>query len=307
MNRPAQTSIIRRTLFDGELLQIGHIVARPASTECGEVEVSDLNVVALPLAGVFEKHDGPRQSALATPTHALLIQAGKPYRLSFPGCIGDRCLALRFSSASLARVMPEAMAGDAFDASAFAKQALLPAAVLLARSQLVRGFARRQVDALEAEELGIGLLVSSLRAARIQRFARRNGATASGGSGRRLRQIERVREAVWTQPERRWALGDLADLASISPCHLAHVFRTEVGMPVYQYVLRARLARALDAVLDSDTDLTTIALDSGFASHSHFTARFRACFGHTPLELRRGIRPTRARDLRKIVTAAQPG
>ena len=306
MNSPTQVSIVRRTLFDGELLQIGHIVARPESSECGEIEVSDLNVVALPLAGLFAKHDGPRQHAIATPTHALLISAGKPYRLSFPGCIGDRCLALRFSSAALARVMPEALAGDAFDASVFAAQALLPAAVMLARSQLMRGFARRTMDALEAEELGIGLLVSSLRAARTQRFARRHGPLASSDTGRRLRQVERIREAVWTQPDRRWTLGDLADLASVSPCHLAHVFRAEVGMPVYQYVLRARLARALDEVLDSDADLTTIALDSGFTSHSHFTARFRTLFGHTPLELRRGIRALRARDLRKIVTAAQP-
>jgi AraC family transcriptional regulator len=78
---------------------------------------------------------------------------------------------------------------------------------------------------------------------------------------------------------------------------------------VYQYVVRSRLARALDAVLDSGTDLTAIALDAGFASHSHFTARFRSLFGHTPLELRRGIRCVRrhdlARDLRKIVTAGE--
>ena len=38
---------------------------------------------------------------------------------------------------------------------------------------------------------------------------------------------------------------------------------------------------ALDAVLDCGDDFTTIALDAGFASHSHFTARFRSFFGFT--------------------------
>ena len=98
MRTDAAPSLVRRTLFVGEWLQIGHIAVRPESSECGEVETSDFNVLALPLAGLFAKHDGPRRHAIATPSHALLISAGKPYRLSFPGCIGDRCLALRLTS-----------------------------------------------------------------------------------------------------------------------------------------------------------------------------------------------------------------
>ena len=74
---------------------------------------------------------------------------------------------------------------------------------------------------------------------------------------------------------------------------------------MYGYVVRSRLSRALDAVLDSDSGLTEIALDAGFASHSHFTAKFRALFGQTPQELRRSVRSTTARELRKIVTARE--
>jgi transcriptional regulator GlxA family with amidase domain len=72
---------------------------------------------------------------------------------------------------------------------------------------------------------------------------------------------------------------------------------------VYRYAIRQRLAMALDAVLDSRLDLTSIALDSGFASHSHFTARFRAFFGLTPDALRRSAGSRSAAELRKIVTA----
>jgi hypothetical protein len=65
-------------------------------------------------------------------------------------------------------------------------------------------------------------------------------------------------------------------IANLSPFHLCHVFRLMVGTSIYDYVLHERLAHSLDAVLDCGSDLTAIALDAGFASHSHFTARFRA-------------------------------
>jgi AraC-like DNA-binding protein len=306
MMREPEPLLVQRTLFDGEWLQVGYIAVRPVSSECGEVETSPLNVLALPLAGVFAKHDGPRQRALVTPDHALLISAHKPYRLSFPGRIGDRCLALRFTSAALSRVMPHSMAGDGFDAARFAPHALLPPAVMLARSQLFQRLARGQVETLEAEELGLGLLAAALGAARLPHADRGDpDRAAPGTSARRRRLVERTIEAIGSQPERRWTLGDLAEHASVSPYHLAHVFRADVGISVYGYAMRSRLARALDAVLDGDDGLTEIALDAGFASHSHFTARFRALFGHTPAQLRRGVDDSTVRDLRKIVTARE--
>ena len=63
------------------------------------------------------------------------------------------------------------------------------------------------------------------------------------------------------------------------------------------------VATAVDAVLDSGDDLTAIALDAGFASHSHFTARFRRFYGCTPTALRRVATAGRIAELRKIVTA----
>jgi AraC-like DNA-binding protein len=284
------------------LLRVGHVFARSSSSECGEIERQSLNILVLPLAGVFAKHDGPRRHVIATANHAVFIAAGSPYRISYPAGIGDQCLTLWFSSAALARVLPKSMSRDGFDSSAFASHALLPPAAMLARSLLWRGFARGEWDPLEVEEIGVALLASALHAARKERHGRSRGAPR-GCSGRRLLQVERVKEAISLRPERKWTLGELADLAYVSPCHLAHVFREEVGSSVYRYVLRSRLAKTLDAILDADTDLTSIALEAGFASHSHFTARFRALFGLTPIELRRGVSSRKAVEMRKIVTA----
>jgi AraC-like DNA-binding protein len=301
MNRDSTTQIVRRTLFDGAWLRAGHVIVRPASPECGEVERQSANLLVLPISGVFAKHDGPRRHVIATSNHAVFFSANTPYRLSFPACIGDQALVLQFSSAALASVLPQAMAGDGFDSSAYASRALLAPSVMLARSLLFRRLERGEVDPLEAEELSLGLLVCALRAAR--RGAAGRYSRVPRNSGRRWRQVERVKEAISTCPERKWTLADLADLACVSPFHLAHVFREEVGASVYRYVVRVRLAKALGAVLDSDTDLTAVAMQAGFASHSHFTARFRELFGLTPTDLRRGASCREVSDLRKIVTA----
>jgi transcriptional regulator GlxA family with amidase domain len=162
-----------------------------------------------------------------------------------------------------------------------------------------------EVDALEAEERGVELFDAALSAARMQRAAPRRGRPASGDPSGRIRRVARTVEAIGAEPQRKWTLGDLASLACVSPGHLAHVFRAEMGMSVYNFVLRSRLARALDAVLDSDAGLTSIALDWGFASHSHFTAKFRALFGRTPQQLRCGVRRAAVCELRRIVAAPQ--
>jgi AraC-like DNA-binding protein len=120
---------------------------------------------------------------------------------------------------------------------------------------------------------------------------------------RRARALERVKEAGALAPADKWTIAKLARVAHLSPFHLCHVFRQMVGTPIYDYVLRERLAHTLDAVLDGGDDLTTIALDAGFASHSHFTARFRSFFGCTPAALRRVATAEHLAELRKIMTA----
>jgi AraC-like DNA-binding protein len=110
---------------------------------------------------------------------------------------------------------------------------------------------------------------------------------------------------VAAAPAERWSVAQLAKVASLSPFHLCHVFRATAGASLYDYVLRERLAHSLAAVLDGGDNLTAIALDAGFASHSHFTARFRGFFGITPTALRRTASAAHIAQLRKIMTAAR--
>src|SRR6516164_11389624 len=93
--------VTRKSLFEGETLQIGLFEARPTSDACGDVEWQKSNVVVLPFSGVFSKHDAPGRHVIGTPSHAVFIASDTPYRISFPGAIGDRALIVRFDDALL--------------------------------------------------------------------------------------------------------------------------------------------------------------------------------------------------------------
>ena len=75
MDRPPDAWIARRSLFEGDLFGIGYVVCRPTPELRHEIEYPSLNVLALPIAGVFALHQGPRRHLVATPNHAVFISS----------------------------------------------------------------------------------------------------------------------------------------------------------------------------------------------------------------------------------------
>ena len=95
--------------------------------------------------------------------------------------------------------------------------------------------------------------------------------------------MDRVKLVLAGDLARRWTLAAIGAELRCSPVYLTQVFQQVEGLPLYRYQLRLRLARALDLLPQYD-DLTTLALDLGFSSHSHFSAAFRAAYGCSPSE-----------------------
>jgi AraC family transcriptional regulator len=282
--------VIRKTLFASDALTIGAFAARPTSDGCGEIERQASHTVVLPVSGVFSRHDAPGRRVTGTPSHAVLVAADTPYRVSYPGAVGDRALTLRFD-------YPVDELHEPHGAAETASHGLLPPGAIILRNLLWTRLQSAEVDGFAAEALGLDLLDLALTSMRAGgRFARRSAQV------RWMRALARVKEAVAVTPAEPWSVAKLAKIANLSPFHLCHVFRHTVGTSVYDYVVQERLACSLDAVLDGG-DITTIALDAGFASHSHFTARFRKFFGCTPTALRRAASAAHVSELRKIMTA----
>jgi AraC family transcriptional regulator len=118
-------------------------------------------------------------------------------------------------------------------------------------------------------------------------------AHAPGATVGRQRLVDRVKLVLTSDPGRRWTLAEIAAEVRGSPVYLTQVFQQVEGVPLYRYHLRLRLARALD-LLAQDHDLTTLGLDLGFSSHSHFTAAFREAYGRTPSALIAAVSPDMA-------------
>lgn len=105
---------------------------------------------------------------------------------------------------------------------------------------------------------------------------------------RRRELVEAARAAAARSYRQRLGLSRLAAQLGTSPFHLSRVFKEEVGTGIHQYVTQLRLRRALELLDDPGASLTEIALDLGFASHSHFTAAFRRAFAAPPSAFRAG-------------------
>lgn len=275
-----------QTLFASELLSIRHGAARPAPTQGDDIECESADLVLLPIAGVFAKHDGPKQHVIANPNHALFLGCGKPYRITFPDGIGDESLVLDFSQAALARLLAETVGVQSLYSPALHTHCLLSAAAVLNREQLWRRLAHGAANPLAIEEICVSMLAAAVQAA-CKDNRQKERARHVFTQARRRQQVEIVKELISLFPTREWTLGELAREAGLSPFHLARVFREEVGVPVHRYLIRTRLGKALQAMRSADADLTGIAQDAGFANHSHFTLQFRSLFGVTPSQLRK--------------------
>lgn len=275
--------LIERPLFSSELLAIRHAIARPTEAECSDLAWAAADLVLLPIAGVFALHDAPRQHFIANPNHALFLGLGQPYRMSFPGRIGDESIVLAFSQAALTAMLADIVSVDGLRSPRLHPNCLLSPGSVVERSLLWRALSKGEPDALAIEEHCIVMMEAALLGA----ASSRKDATSAATTRRRRRQVEDVKEAITLFPTRQWTLDALARLANTSPYHLARVFREDVGLPVHQYLLRTRLGKALEAMQSTGAGLTDIALDAGFCSHSHFTSCFRAQFGMTPAGFRR--------------------
>ncbi|MDT5103353.1 MAG: hypothetical protein QOI25_866 [Mycobacterium sp.] len=77
---------------------------------------------------------------------------------------------------------------------------------------------------------------------------------------------------------------ELAAEAGLSESRFLHLFRDEAGTSLRRYRLWVRLVAAGTAIA-AGKNLTTAAVDSGFASPSHLADRFKATFGLSATQL----------------------
>jgi AraC family transcriptional regulator len=261
-----------KLLLDTSIVRIADVACHSPRCGPGPAEGGDDSIsLVVPRRGVFRVHRGASE-AIADPNSVVLL-GGVEYRVSHPAQGGDDCTALRFDPG----LVEEALGSAPRWHGLLSPGSQLRAAVL----------ARGALDRLEAEDCALALLADAAKG-----LSRDANPLRLGPAGRR--RVERVRALLAAEPERNWRLEGIAGAVQCSPFHLARQFRAATGESISRYLVRLRLALSLERLAAGETALARLAVELGFAHHSHFTARFKAHFGITPSEARRIVTASRA-------------
>jgi AraC-like DNA-binding protein len=254
----------RTTLLD---LSIGLVedVCRAPQDESG---FSPDFQIALPYRGLFLWKVGDDE-VVGDPNQLLFVRGGEPYRVTSRGFAE---LIITPSTDVLAEV--------ACNHPLFTRRTWRADPQLQSfRMRFLHWVSAPDRDPLQAEELVLALLRAAL-----QRDTRSEHPSRASA-----RLIRRTKEILQAQLSNRILLGDVARAAGASPAYLTDLFSRVEGVSLHQYLTQLRLARALVELPHTD-DLTALALDLGFSSHSHFTYAFRRGFGCTPSQFRETTR-----------------
>jgi len=263
-------------LLDSGTVCVRHVDCRGTCRHRGAEEAASETHFVFPYRGVYLRHVGNDQ-AVADANHVLFFNAAQGYRVSHPVTGGDASLVVSLKAETLRELAPRALSCESVDGFVFNQQHLridarAQALVMLLKHSLANG----TIEPLEAEALSLTLVSRAIG----PRTAHEPGATYA-----RRRLVDRVKVLLAGDLSRRWTLAEIAREIRGSPVYLTQVFQQVEGLPLYRYHLRLRLARALDLIVARE-DLSGLAQDLGFSSHSHFSAAFRQLYGMTPAAFR---------------------
>lgn len=275
--RPGRTTLYRSPAFS-----IDDVRCRPHRHALGAEEVSSVHTVVFVRAGAFVRDVG-RRSLVADPTHVVFFTRGEPYRIAHPFDGGDTCTVLAASTETLIEIgrRYEPRVADHPETPFPALQAANTSRAMLLHYALVVGLRRRGLDALAADEIALELLDEVIGAA--QPFIRGHDDV----SARHRDLVEGAKAILLARYQAPPSLDELAQTLGCSPFHLSRTFSRTVGVPLRRHLDRLRLRLSLECLAAGASDLTDLALDLGYADHSHFTNAFRREFGVSPSAVRR--------------------
>ncbi|MBZ0289786.1 MAG: helix-turn-helix transcriptional regulator [Anaerolineae bacterium] len=275
-------------LFQGDLIRVEDFRCQGThAAHAGEECAADHEIV-FPRRGLFVRRDASG-SVVADANQALFFHRGQPYQISHPVPGGDRSTVFAVEPSVLLSIM------SAYDPAAADKpEKPFPGGHsgvdshqrLLQYHLLRRAFQGEKADPLQAEEEMLILLADVIRMAyhAAGRSPGRSKPETINAHRDLVEQVKIVLAAYYTE---RLRLQQIALAVSASPYFLCRVFKQVTGLSLHAYLTRLRLLHALEYLADRNCpDLTALAHQLGFSTHSQFSAAFRREFGLTPRQFR---------------------
>jgi AraC family transcriptional regulator len=238
------------------------------------------------------------QKQIADPLQALLWNGQSGFRVRHPIGGADHCTVLRLTQAGSAAMRGAHTVID----TAITTISEQPTFVRASQSLSARSFwlhsrllqATRQFDSLDRlliEQAALELLdeigVPNASTTQAKQSVRSSQATDRLRHRRAAQYVDHARLVIAKRFAEPLTVSEIAKTVACSPFHLARQFKRMLGVSLHQAVIAWRLRVGLEQVLDQPEQLARIALDLGFASHSHFTDSFRAHYGCSPQQARR--------------------
>ena len=258
-------------LLDTGVVHVSNVDCRGTCRHRSADECASHTHFVFPFRGLYLRHVGQDQT-VADANHVLFFNKDQAYQVSHPLAGGDTSLVVSLAEPMIAELAPRNLLATletpTFKVQHLRIDARAQALVMLLKHSLRNG----SIEPLEAEGLSLTLISRSLG----PRTARAPGSTHA-----RRRLVDRVKVLLASDLSRRWTLAGIAAEIRGSPVYLTQAFQQVEGMPLYRYHLHLRLARALDLIAERQ-DLSALAQDLGFSSHSHFSAAFKRSYGRTP-------------------------
>jgi AraC family transcriptional regulator len=285
---PPELTAVERMVFSTRRVKVAQWRCTPAFADFGDTGPIRSQLVAFPRTSVRIRHVGGPEF-VADPTVVSIYNRAQRYLRERLHPAGDLCDWWGVDDETAQEIAASVDAGAHQGRGGPFRFAVARCShdLYLRQRALLHRLSAGDMDELEAEEAVLGIVSEVLRSA-----AQGQGASASGASGAsdastRHRALAQSALALLAVRHREnLSLDDVARALSASPFHLCRVFRAQTGASLHAQLTSVRLRTALECIEQGAQDLTQVALDAGFASHSHFSAAFGRAFGVSPSDWR---------------------
>ena len=278
------STVVDRVVFATECVTIGAFrcaADHPSFRNSGPIRD---DCFVFPRTAVGIRHEGA-PAFIADPTIVTLYNRRQQYERHVVSADGDRC--------DWFAVSPELLRGALLDRDPAAAGVERPIRFTHARADAATYLAQRQLfldagrsggaDQLDVEERVIALLHRVLDLA----YAEQRPPASQPRLAPAAELAHRVKRWVAPRVSHRLTLTVIARAVQCSVFHLCRSFRRATGLTLHAYRDEVRLRLALERLENGERDLTRLALDLGYSSHSHFTAAFRRSFRTPPSAARK--------------------
>jgi AraC-like DNA-binding protein len=276
------------TLYDSPMISVRDYICHDNSHDHSPEEQSEINAIVLMRHGAFSRHFGKRSST-SDVNQSTFFSKESVYRVSHPGDCGDRGTSFVIADSILRDIIREldASIDDRPDRPFPFSEGPCDTELFWRHREYVRRLERAAAEPLEplwADVTGLQLIADVIEAAFTHSGAKPKKRVSTLAD--HAERTEAAKTYLAAHIGENVSLEEIAAVVNASPFNFARMFQEQTGVPVHRYLTQLRLRAALERLGDAD-DITSLAIDLGFSSHSHFTDVFRREFGKTPSEYRK--------------------